>query len=105
MPDPHQLAAGLSVAAVVQGVHRQPGFAEPFGDMVVAAGVFAVTVRQHDHTAQLRVRHPDVVHDLDAAGPGECSLRARCGHAARVTGVPRPGIQWWTVVSRPATAT
>ena len=38
------LAAGTAVAAMVQGVGDQAGFAEPLRDMVVAAGVLGVAV-------------------------------------------------------------
>ena len=50
VPQVHPLAAGSSVAAVVQRVGDQAGFAESLRDVVVAAGMLGVPVGQSTTT-------------------------------------------------------
>ena len=74
------LAAGASVAAVVEGVDEEPGGAEALGDVVIAAGVLGVAVGEHDHPAGGHVGSPGVVDDPYAADAAEMSLAAGAGH-------------------------
>ena len=52
---------------MVQRIGDEAGLAEPLRDVVVAAGVLGVAVRQHDDPARLDVGCPDVVDDAHAA--------------------------------------
>jgi hypothetical protein len=78
------LAAGSAVSAVVQRVGDQAGFAESLRDMVVAAGMLGVPVREHDDAALLGLRSPYVVDDAHAADPVEAAFLAGCGHQGRL---------------------
>ena len=79
-PHQHALAAGAAVPSVVQRVGDQPGFAETLRDVVVAAGILAEAVRQHDHRPRRGVRRPDVVHDAHAADAVEIPFSAGGSH-------------------------
>ena len=79
------LAAGAAVTAQVEGVHDEARFAEPLGDVVVAAGVLGIAVAEHDHTATVLVlRLPHVVDDADTADAVEGPFGSATGHQRRV---------------------
>ena len=90
LPHPHPLATGSSVPPVIQGVHGQTGIAEPLRDVVVAAGVFAVPVCQHDHAAHIAGGRPHVVDDPYPTDAAERPLLALSRHPGEGNGrVPR----------------
>ena len=83
--DPHPLAPGPPMAPVVQRVGGQPGRPEALRDVVITAGMLAVTVRQDDHGPCFTLRTPNVVDDRDAAVSGERPLNAFCHQASVAT--------------------
>ena len=83
VPHQHALATRAAVPPVVQRVGDQPGVAEALRDVVKAAGVFAETVRQHDHRPRHGVRCPDVVDDAHAPDALEITFSARSHYGQR----------------------
>ena len=82
--DVDPLAAGAAVTAVIERVGDQAGLAEPLRDVVVAAGVLAEPVGEHDHASWAGVRGPGVVDDADAADTVEGALGPGGGHQSSV---------------------
>ena len=80
VPHQHPLAIGTAVPSVVQGVGDQPRVAEALRDVVVAAGILAEAVRQHDRRSRRGVRRPDVVDDAHAADAVEIPFSAGRTH-------------------------
>src|SRR6201999_4311704 len=67
VPHQHPLATRTAVPTVVQRVGRQSRLREALRDVVVAAGILAETVGEHDHRPRRGVRCPHVVNDAHAA--------------------------------------
>ena len=82
-------ATGPAVAAQVQRVGDEPGFAEPLRDVVVSARVLGVSVAEHHDPAQCLLRGPHVVDDAHAADAVEASFAAGSGHPGRLSGSPK----------------
>jgi hypothetical protein len=74
------------VAAVVKGIRDQAGGGETLRDVIVSAGMLAISVRKDHHAAGFDLRIPDVIDDADSAHSHEGSLSALNGHQPRVVG-------------------
>jgi len=74
------------MATVVQRIGHQTGLAETLGNMVVAAGMFAETVRQHHDRSRRGVRRPDVVDDAHATDAVEIPFSAGRNHYGQRNG-------------------
>lgn len=74
--------------AVVKRIGDQAGRAEPLRDMVVAAGMLAQTMGQHDHRLRRGVRRPDVVDDAHIADAREIPFSRVVVITGSVTAAP-----------------
>jgi hypothetical protein len=82
----HPFASGPAVASVVKGIRDQTGGCETLRDVIVSAGMLAVSVRKDHHAAGFDLRIPDVIDDADSTYAREGSLSALNGHQPRVVG-------------------
>ena len=69
--DQRALAAGLAVAAVIDGVERVSLRHQSFYKVAVAPAVLGITVRDNDHVARFALGQPALREQLDPAVAGQ----------------------------------